>query len=33
VLLLALGSLVAGAVIADCGGKVRHREFRTEAPP
>ncbi len=28
VAVLAAGSLVAGAVIADCGGKVRHREFR-----
>lgn len=30
---LAAGSLAAGAVIADCGGKVRHREFRTGPPP
>jgi hypothetical protein len=32
VIALAVASLVAGAVIAECGGKVRHREFRTEAP-
>jgi len=31
--LLAAGSLVAGAVIADAGGKVRHPEFRTGPPP
>lgn len=31
--LLALGSLVAGAVIADCGGKIRHREFRFGPAP
>jgi hypothetical protein len=33
VALLAAGSLVAGGVIADYGGKVRHREFRTGPPP
>jgi len=33
VLLLALGSLGAGAVIADCGGKIRHREFRVGPAP
>jgi len=31
--LLAAGSLVAGAVIADAGGKVRHPEFRAVPPP
>ena len=30
---LVAGSLVAGAVIADCGGKIRHREFRYGPPP
>lgn len=33
VALLAVGSLVAGGVIAGYGGKVRHREFRTGPPP
>jgi hypothetical protein len=33
VALLAVGSLIAGAVIADCGGKIRHREFRYGPPP
>jgi hypothetical protein len=33
VLVLALGSLAAGAVIADYGGKIRHREFRYGPPP
>ncbi len=33
VTLLALASLLAGAVIAECGGKVRHREFRTGPAP
>ncbi len=32
-LLLSLGSLVAGGVIAECGGKVRHPEFRNGPPP
>jgi hypothetical protein len=32
-LLLALGSLGAGASIAWAGGKIRHREFRTVPPP
>ncbi|MFN2507987.1 MAG: hypothetical protein ABR589_04360 [Chthoniobacterales bacterium] len=32
-LLLALGSLGAGASIAHAGGKIRHREFRTVPPP
>jgi phosphoglycerol transferase MdoB-like AlkP superfamily enzyme len=32
VVLLAAASLVAGAVIADCGGKIRHREFRYGPP-
>ena len=32
-LLLALGSLGAGASIAYAGGKIRHREFRTVPPP
>jgi hypothetical protein len=31
--LLALASLISGGVIADCGGKVRHREFRFGPPP
>jgi len=31
VLCLALGSLVAGAVIAESGGKVRHPEFRKQS--
>jgi hypothetical protein len=33
VALLAAASLLAGAVIADCGGKIRHREFRYGPPP
>lgn len=33
VAVLAASSLVAGAVIADCGGKVRHREFRIGPAP
>ncbi len=33
VLLLAGGSLLAGAVIAENGGKVRHSEFRNGPPP
>ena len=32
-LLLALVSLGAGFYIADAGGKIRHREFRTVPPP
>lgn len=32
-LLVALASLGAGAFIAHAGGKIRHREFRTGAPP
>ena len=32
-LLLAVGSLGAGASIAYAGGKIRHREFRTVPPP
>ena len=32
-LLLAIGSLGAGASIAYAGGKIRHREFRTVPPP
>jgi hypothetical protein len=31
--LLAAGSLVAGAVIAEAGGRIRHPEFRTGQPP
>jgi formate hydrogenlyase subunit 3/multisubunit Na+/H+ antiporter MnhD subunit len=31
--LLAAGSLIAGAVIGDYGGKIRHREFRSGPPP
>lgn len=31
--LFATASLVCGAVIADAGGKVRHREFRHRPPP
>lgn len=31
--LLAAGSLVAGAVIAEAGGKIRHPEFRSGPPP
>lgn len=33
VAVLAAASLVAGAVIADYGGKIRHREFRYGPPP
>lgn len=33
VALLAASSLVAGGVIAEAGGKVRHREFRFGPPP
>lgn len=33
VAVLTLGSLVAGAVISEAGGKVRHREFRVGPPP
>lgn len=33
VVLLAFASLIAGAVIADWGGKIRHREFRYGSPP
>jgi len=33
VAVLTVASLVAGAVIADCGGKIRHREFRYGPPP
>lgn len=33
VALLAAVSLIAGAVIADYGGKIRHREFRYGPPP
>jgi len=33
VALLTVASLVAGAVIADCGGRIRHREFRYGPPP
>ncbi len=33
VLLLAVGSLLAGAIIAENGGKVRHSEFRNGPPP
>jgi len=29
----AMASIVAGAVISDAGGKVRHREFRNGPPP
>ena len=32
-LLLALGAVVAGGWISYAGGRVRHREFRTESPP
>lgn len=32
-LFLALGALGAGAWIADAGGKIRHREFRTSPAP
>jgi hypothetical protein len=32
-MLLAVGSLGAGASIAYAGGKIRHREFRTVPPP
>jgi hypothetical protein len=33
VAVLAAASLLAGAVIADFGGKIRHREFRLGPPP
>ncbi len=33
VVVLALGALAAGAVIAESGGKIRHREFRNGPPP
>jgi hypothetical protein len=33
VALLAAASLIAGTVIADYGGKIRHREFRYGPPP
>ena len=33
VALLVLASLIAGAVIADAGGKIRHGEFRYGPPP
>ena len=33
VLLLALSSVIVAGVIADYGGKVRHREFRVGPPP
>jgi hypothetical protein len=33
VAVLTMASLVAGAVIADTGGKIRHREFRLGPPP
>jgi uncharacterized BrkB/YihY/UPF0761 family membrane protein len=32
-MLLAIVSLGAGTYIAHAGGKIRHREFRTERPP
>jgi hypothetical protein len=32
-LALAAASLVAGLAIANAGGKIRHREFRTGPPP
>jgi hypothetical protein len=32
-LLMALGAMTAGGWISYAGGRVRHREFRTEAPP
>ncbi len=32
-LLLGLGSLAAGVVIAQAGGEIRHREFRNGPPP
>jgi hypothetical protein len=32
-LLVALGALAAGGWISYAGGRVRHREFRTETPP
>ena len=32
-LLLSIMSLAAGCYIAYAGGKIRHREFRTEPPP
>lgn len=33
VVLLGIGSLIAGSDIADYGGKIRHREFRNGPPP
>ncbi len=33
VALLGASSLVAGTIIAECGGKIRHREFRHGSPP
>jgi hypothetical protein len=33
VALLVLASLIAGAIIADAGGRIRHREFRYGPPP
>jgi hypothetical protein len=33
VAIFALGSLLGGATVAECGGKVRHPEFRTGPPP
>ena len=33
VVLMALGALVAGTIIAESGGKIRHREFRYGPPP
>jgi hypothetical protein len=32
-ILCAVFSLMAGGFIADAGGKIRHREFRTDQPP
>jgi hypothetical protein len=32
-LILAIGSLCVAAYIAHAGGRVRHKEFRFEAPP
>jgi len=33
VVVMALGALTAGAVTAESGGKIRHREFRHGPPP
>ncbi len=33
VVIVALGALTAGTIIAECGGKIRHREFRLGPPP